>query len=83
MTKSFQQCKDLVQSYNRIITYSHVNGFWFKACQELSPEIDPLKVHINPSTDFKTLPNYFLEGNRSIQNFEILIQNKDEFEINI
>lgn len=50
-----------------IVTYSHVNGFWFEACQELSSEIDPFEVHINPSTNFKTFPNYFLEGHRFIK----------------
>lgn len=45
-----------------ILTYGHVYGFWLEACQELSSEIDPLKVHINPPRNLKPFPSNHLEG---------------------
>lgn len=44
------------------LTNGHVYGFWLKACEELSPKIDPLKVHIHAPRDFKPSPWHHLKG---------------------
>ncbi len=62
----------VAQTNNRqhpdILTYGHAYGFWLEACEELSSEIDPIKVHVYPSRDFKPFSRHHLEVNhKSVQ----------------
>lgn len=47
-----------------ILTYRHVYGFRLQPCEELSSEIDPFKVHVDPPSDFKPFPSHHLEWKR-------------------
>lgn len=45
------------------LTNEHIDGIRFEPCQELSLEVDALKVHIDPAENIKTIGSHDLLGN--------------------